>query len=151
MKKILLLIILAALGIGGFVFISNRSDIFKKGADEARGKAIDASLKVFAINTISDMATYYSDSKNPSPSYVATKSNMDKIDADFLALKAKYSEYSSEGFAYKISDEKENAAVKVKDSSRGIYVCIDSLTVKPTTISADQFDKKTDCSGTVLK
>ncbi len=147
MKKSIIIVSAVAVVILGALILLKPQTNSRGAVNQALGKATEASLKTFVAIAMSDIAQYYGDTKNTTP-YWIDPTNKQALDTRFTkVVKSKF-----EGdFVYNVLDEKENAAVKAADKSRGIYVCMDSLTVKVTDITAEEFSKNTDCSGQVIK
>jgi competence protein ComGC len=151
MKKILIIVsiilIVAIVIFAVPTLIKKSKPALESGIATAHYKAKQAGLKAFVATTISDMAKSYSDG--------TIKSGYDKNPEKKKELEAKLAELKSKNdgeFEYKIYDIPEgNTAVKAADLSENIYVCIDSLTVKSMDISADEFNKATDCAGKPLE
>lgn len=146
MKRSLIIVIIVAVAILGILVLLKPGSNLQNAADQTMGKLVEASLRGFVAGAMSDMFEYYSNEKNKIP-YWENTTNKQILDARIAELESRNGGEQT----YRVLDEKENAAVKAADISRGIYVCMDSLTAKTTIIVASEFDKNTDCAGQVLK
>lgn len=145
-KPLVIAVIVAVVILGALILISRSKPDLQNAINEAKSSAVEASMRAFVAATMTDMAQYYSNEKNTAK-YYSNPANKQVLDTKLAELNSKY----PGNYSYKIYDEKENASVKAAEMTSGTYVCIDSLTVKSITISADEFAKSTDCAGQVLK
>lgn len=145
-KGIIIVIAIAIVILGGIVFLNSKSSGIQSAADEARVKAKQASLKAFVANMMVDLAKYYGDANNTLP-YDQNPSVKQSIEAKLAIQKEKY----PGNYSYKIYDSDDVAAIKLAETTSGIYVCADSVTIKVVDITSADFDKRTDCTGKTIK
>ena len=146
-KSIIIVIAIAVVILGGFILLGKSQPALEKKISDARLNAKTAGLKAFTASTMADMAQYYSDEKNKEE-YAKNPTVKQNLESKLATLKQK----NDGQYEYRIYDEADGeASVKAADTSANIYVCIDSRTIKVVDISADQFEKSTDCAGQSLK
>lgn len=157
-KSIIIVVVIAVLILGAFIFLGKQrapqqtnntnveSNSGMQGAiDTARLNAKQASMKAFVAGMMGDLAKYYGDVKNTAL-YNENPSVKQSIETKISALKEKY----PGDYSYKIYDGEE-VAIKLAETTSGIYVCADSITIKVVDINSTIFNSQTDCTGKAIK
>ncbi|MDB5204134.1 MAG: hypothetical protein JWP09_162 [Candidatus Taylorbacteria bacterium] len=144
-KSFIIVVIIAILVLVVLIVLNQSKSTLNTKVVEARTNAVHAGLNAFVAGTMADLAKYDGDAKNTIP-FDQNPTIKQGLEVKLAAIKDK----DGGDFSYKIYDESD-ASVKASDASRGIYVCFDTKTIKPTDIPADSFNNPTDCAGGSLK
>ncbi|MCC6448077.1 MAG: hypothetical protein IT215_05265 [Chitinophagaceae bacterium] len=114
--------------------------------DDAKIKAEQSALKSFIAGTMAELVAYDMNNKNTIPfeqNPTVKQALQDKLDV----IKQKY----GGDYSYNVFDTSKDASIKAADVTKGIYFCADSKVVRVVEIKAEDFSKKTDCSGGTLE
>lgn len=146
MKKIIIVLVVVVILLGVIFFINKPGPVIQEAINDSTKNAVQSSLKAFVANTMIELIKHDSDTKN------STKYDKDLKVKESLDAKLSLLQDSNPGeYSYRIFNFDNGASIKASESSRDIYVCVDTNSPKVIDISASDFNKSTDCSGQLLK